>query len=167
MHTGMTRGYRREVIQSHEFREKEKEFHLEVLLRLRLLGAEIGEIPATLEWKDHRLSTPGRQRKSSANLGKLVMSHLNFAVFANPIRSFWAFSIICMVAAMGMIAWAFVRLMTGQVSIFAALLGLFLGIFGAPLLLFRDHHESEHDDPAGAVEQEPSRPQLTPALRAP
>ncbi|MCH8332083.1 MAG: glycosyltransferase family 2 protein, partial [Bacteroidetes bacterium] len=85
MNTGMTRGYRSDVIQGMHFEEKGKEFHLEVILKLFFLGARIGEVPAILEWKDHKLAEPGKKkRKSSSKNGKLVLSHLNFAVFANP-----------------------------------------------------------------------------------
>ena len=57
MNTGMTRGYRRGIIENIQFDEKGKEFHLESLLKLKILGYKFGEIPATLEWKDKKLSS--------------------------------------------------------------------------------------------------------------
>jgi glycosyltransferase involved in cell wall biosynthesis len=135
MNTGMTRGYRREVIQPLRTEEKGKEFHLEVLLKLVNLGCYIVEIPATLEWKDHKLAQEGSQkRKSSSNITQLIFSHLNFAVFANPIRYFWAFSLACILAGGVALLWAFERLLTGQPSIYLALMSLLLGLFG--LLFF-------------------------------
>ena len=50
----MTRAYRKNVIQPLVTFENGKEFHLEVLLKLNILGFRIGEIPAVLEWKDNK-----------------------------------------------------------------------------------------------------------------
>ena len=62
MNTGMTRGYRRGIIENIQFDEKGKEFHLESLLKLKILGYKFGEIPATLEWKDKKLSSNTNKR---------------------------------------------------------------------------------------------------------
>jgi glycosyltransferase involved in cell wall biosynthesis len=135
MNTGMTRGYRRDVIKGIKTDEKGKEFHLEVLLKLFVLGARIGEIPAVLEWKDHKLTKDdGQKRRSSSKTPKLILSHLNFAVFANPIRYFWALSLLCIIGSLSFIADALYRMIIGKVAIYMALVGLFLGIFG--LLFF-------------------------------
>jgi|SRR3989304_1497794 len=135
MNTGMTRGYKREIIQSLRIDEKGKEFHLEVLLKLFMLGYRIGEIPAVLEWKDHKLfKTGSKKRKSSSNVPQLILSHLNFAVFANPIRYFWGFSAGCLLLSIAFVIDATYRLYTGEVAIFVALVGMFLGIFS--LLFF-------------------------------
>jgi hypothetical protein len=137
MNTGMTRAYRREVIQGLQIDEKGKEFHLEVLLKLVVLGHKIGEIPAVLEWKDDKLSKDDRKkRKSSSNIRKLIFSHLNFAVFANPIRYFWVLSAICLLFSFVFIGNAFYRLLTGEVAIFVAVVGLFLGMFALLFLGF-------------------------------
>ena len=45
MNTGMTRGYKKEVIKNMKFDEKGKEFHLEALLKLFSIGAHIVEVP--------------------------------------------------------------------------------------------------------------------------
>lgn len=131
MNTGMTRGYKREVIQSFNTDEKGKEFHLEVLLKVTSMGFRVGEIPAILEWKEHKLAAPGSvKRKSSSKTKKLIFTHLNFAVFANPIRYFWAFSILCFILAFGLGLVSIYLLMTGSVAIYVALLSVLLGLFG-------------------------------------
>jgi len=135
MNTGMTRGYRREIIQRLKTDEKGKEFHLEVLLKLVTLGRRIGEVPAILEWKDNKLvKDKNVKRKSSSKVGKLILSHLNFAFFANPIRYFWSFSLLCVLGSLCFIGDAVYRLVRGEVAVFMALVGLFLGIFA--LLFF-------------------------------
>jgi glycosyltransferase involved in cell wall biosynthesis len=129
MYTGMTRAYRREVIQSVGTREKGKEFHLEVLLKLTALGYRGMEIPAILEWRDHKLrDDPNARRKSSSRIAKLVRSHLRFAVFANPLRYFWALAAGGGLTGIVCILIGIVRLAVGKVAIFFILLGLLLMI---------------------------------------
>ena len=54
MNTGMTRAYRRPLIQSLPLSEDGKEFHLEVILKATAFGARVREIPAILSWKDYK-----------------------------------------------------------------------------------------------------------------
>jgi len=126
MNTGMTRGYRKGAIKGLPVFERGKEFHLEVLLKLMALGYRIGEVPATLEWKAERLvkRKGGPSRKSSSNIPRLVVSHLNFVVFANPIRYFWALALVCALVGLSFIADAFYRLFAGDVAIYAAIIGI-------------------------------------------
>lgn len=127
MFTGMTRAYRRGVIQGIRTREKEKEFHLEVLLKLTALGFRGGEIPAVIEWQDHKLSqNRSVKRKSSSKVNKLVRSHLRFAVFANPLRYFWALALAGSLSGVACMLMGLVRLVLGEVAIFYILLGLLL-----------------------------------------
>lgn len=130
MNTGMTRGYRRQIIQNLRTFEKGKEFHLEVLLKLVTLGARIGEIPATIEWKDHKLSKSRVKRTSSSNIPKLIGSHLNFAVFANPIRYFWLVSVLTFLMSASVFLYGAYRYLNGFVSIYMLLVALLLAISG-------------------------------------
>lgn len=124
MNTGMTRGYRKDIIQNLPILEEGKEFHLEVLLKLITLGYKITEIPTILEWKDSKFIKKGNMtRKSSSKISKLIVSHLNFAVFANPIRYFWAMALVCGLIGFGFICNAFYRLMAGKVAIYIASVG--------------------------------------------
>ena len=134
MNTGMTRGYRRGIIENIQFDEKGKEFHLESLLKLKILGYKFGEIPATLEWKDKKLSSnTNKKRKSSSKVPKLILSHLRFAAFANPIRYFWSFSFFsCMLIDFLVIS--VIRFFNDQVAIYLVLVGIIFAVFS--ILLF-------------------------------
>jgi len=117
--------------------EKGKEFHLEMIFKLMILGYNFGEVPAVLEWKDNKLLKLGsKKRKSSSRIPKLILSHLNFAVFSNPIRYFWTFSLLCFLGGAGFLALSLYRLFAGQVAIYLALTGLFLGSFALLFLGF-------------------------------
>lgn len=146
MNTGMTRGYRRDVIQGLQTDEKEKEFHLEVLFKLLMLGCQFAEIPAVLEWKDSQLIQEGAsQRKSSSKTVKLIFSHLHFAAFANPIRYFWAFSLCCTMIGSLFVGYAAYRFVVGSVAIYAALFGLSMIIvallfFGFGIVSSQNNH---------------------------
>lgn len=135
MNTGMTRGYRREVIQDLNTFEKGKEFHLEVLLKLYTLGTDIGEIPATLEWKDRQLTKDSKsRRKSSSKIPELIATHLNFLFFARPIRYFWFISFVLALGSLASLLYAIYLFKSGGVSAFMAIISLLFAIFG--LLFF-------------------------------
>ncbi|WP_162906637.1 glycosyltransferase family 2 protein [Algihabitans albus] len=87
MYTGMTRAYRRERFLELVIDEPEKEFHLEVARKAQAFDFKISEIPAVLEWKDHRFAKPeSGKRKSSSKIPKLMRTHLVFAIAASPFR---------------------------------------------------------------------------------
>ncbi len=79
MATGMTRGYRREVIDSLDLEEDGKEIHLEILSKVCALGFRMTEIPAMLEWKKDK------KRKGGFRAKKLIFSHLLFGFSESPI----------------------------------------------------------------------------------
>ena len=58
--SGMTRGYRREAIQSIHLEEKDKEVHLEIISKAEALGFSISEIPATIQWSKKRSTEVGK-----------------------------------------------------------------------------------------------------------
>jgi len=136
MNTGMTRGYWRQVIQGINAEEKGKEFHLEILLKIYTLGYRIGEIPATLEWKNYKDRLAGKKTKgkSGSHISQLMKTHLKFIFFARPIRYFWAISFFLSGLSFLFFVYAVYRLLTGEVSIFMALMFLLLAIFS--LLFF-------------------------------
>ena len=65
MSTGMTRAYRKEVIKPLFVTENGKEFHLEVLLKLRTMKFRIGEIPAIITWKNIKSTESSKKRTYS------------------------------------------------------------------------------------------------------
>ena len=71
MNTGMTRGYRADVIKGLPLFESGKEFHLEVILKARSTNLYIIEIPAVLEWKHYKRGHRTVKRESSSRLKKL------------------------------------------------------------------------------------------------
>jgi glycosyltransferase involved in cell wall biosynthesis len=134
MNTGMTRAYRREVIRALPLTEEGKEFHLEVILKAKTLGYRIREIPAVLEWKDYKINNQLVRRKSSSKVGKLVVSHSLFSIFANPVRYVWAMSIFSLLAGLLVFAWAVLKFLRHEVSAFLALTSFSLIMIG--ILLF-------------------------------
>ncbi|BEQ16225.1 glycosyltransferase family 2 protein [Desulfoferula mesophila] len=137
MNTGMTRAYRREVIQPLVTNENGKEFHLEVLLKLSALGFRISEIPATITWAPSPAKAPGRTRhKSSTKIMKTINTHLRFVAIANPIRNFAWMALCCFLASIFFLGWAVINLIIGDVAIYLGLVALFLMLFALVLMGF-------------------------------
>ena len=134
MNTGMTRGYRRELIQTLPLSEDGKEFHLEVILKAAAFGARIREIPAVLEWKDYKHQGQRIKRKSSSRIKRLILSHSLFSLFANPVRYVWALSFIALVIGFAALVLAITYLVIGLVAAYMALLSVSMVILG--ILLF-------------------------------
>ena len=134
MNTGMTRAYRRDVIQSLPLHEDRKEFHLEVILKAAGLGYRIREIPCVLEWKEYKHKGQRVERKSSSKVKKLIVSHTSFSLFASPVRYVWGMSLASLGIGFGFMLWAVYLLLSQRVSAFSALLGLSMVILG--ILLF-------------------------------
>ena len=134
MNTGMTRAYRRDVIQSLPLTERGKEFHLEVILKATAFGYRIREIPAVLEWKQHKRRGQVVKRKSSSKVNRLIVSHSLFSIFANPVRYVWLMSFAFFAIGAFFVAVAFVLFYLRQVSAYTMLFGLSLSIVG--LLFF-------------------------------
>lgn len=126
MNTGMTRAYRRRVIQPLVVHADGKEFHLEVLLKLITIGFRFREIPATLTWD--RFETKGK-RRSSTNIRKTIASHLQFLTIARPVRYFVAFAVVT-----GLLCVAF---MAAAVYMFVTKIApaIYLALTGMSLLL--------------------------------
>ncbi|HYN08795.1 MAG TPA: glycosyltransferase family 2 protein [Vicinamibacterales bacterium] len=131
MNTGMTRAYRRDVIQSLPLTEAGKEFHLEVILKATSFGHKIREIPATLEWKQHKRQGQVVQRKSSSKVNRLIVSHSLFSIFANPVRYVWMMSFAFFAMGLFYITVAVVLYYLQRISAFTMLFGLSLFIVGA------------------------------------
>jgi dolichol-phosphate mannosyltransferase len=135
MNTGMTRAYRRDVIQSLPLFENDKELHLEVLLKAMAFGYRIREIPATLEWKEYKLPDQPVQRKSSSRVNRLIVSHSLFSILANPVRYVWALSLVSFAFAVVSFIGAVVLFYLRLVSAYTALLSLSLFIVAVVLFI--------------------------------
>ena len=130
MYTGMTRAYRRQRFLELVVDESEKEFHLEVARKAMALGFSIAEIPAVLEWREHRFAKPkSGKRRSSSSIPKLMRTHFLFAIAASPFRYILPFGLFVGLLALGFLAAAVINLLSGVPSIYLAL-------FSAVLMLF-------------------------------
>jgi dolichol-phosphate mannosyltransferase len=135
MNTGMTRAYRRKVIQSLPLSEDGKEFHLEVILKATALGYRIREIPSILEWKAYKHLGKRVKRKSSSKVNRLVVSHSLFSIFANPVRYVWAMSLASFVLGFLWFVGAVIFAYLGLVSAYTALMGMSLLIMAVGLFV--------------------------------
>lgn len=136
MNTGMTRAYRRQVIQPLVTIENGKEFHLEVLLKLLSLGFKVREIPATITWLDEKLSEHKKKRKSSTNIQRTINSHLRFIAIAQPVQYFAKLAVASFVLGSLMIGAAVVQLLLRSPSAFFAVIGLVMWLMCLQFLGF-------------------------------
>ncbi len=134
MNTGMTRAYRREVVQSLPLFEDEKEFHLEVILKATSFGFRIVEIPALLEWKDYKHGEARVVRKSSSRVNRLIVTHSLFSLFANPVHYVLPASLAVLALGTVSVGGAIVAWLVGAVSAFLAILGV--GLLTLGIILF-------------------------------
>jgi glycosyltransferase involved in cell wall biosynthesis len=131
MNTGMTRGYRREKFLALPLDEDEKEIHLEIVNKALSFGYRMYEIPAVLEWKDKKLSKkPGKKRKSSSNVQKLVRTHLLFSLGVAPFRYLYPVATLLLIASAVFIVWGVINLFLPGPSIYLILTGMSLALFG-------------------------------------
>lgn len=138
MHTGMTRAYRREVIQPLVCTSKDKEFHLEVLLKLLTIGFHPMEIPATIDWGRRNALRGGRAPSGmmTRRMFQMITHHLVFLAMAQPMRNF---SIIAMGSALtgALFGVASVwHLLTGRIAVFYALTAMVLFLFAVLFMGF-------------------------------
>jgi len=89
MVSGMTRAYKREVIEDLDLESDDKEIHLEILSKAFALGYKAVEIPATLRWE------PSRKRKSSFKATKFISTHLLFSINETPFLFIGTIALIC------------------------------------------------------------------------
>jgi glycosyltransferase involved in cell wall biosynthesis len=135
MNTGMTRGYKRKKFLAMPLNEDEKEMHLEIINKAIAFGYRIYEIPAILEWKDHKFTDPkGKKRKSSSNINKLIRTHVLFSLLAAPFRYLYFVSAMLGLVSVGFLMWAIINLFTPTPSIYVFLSSLLFGLFA--LLIF-------------------------------
>lgn len=134
MNTGMTRAYRRDVIQSFPLLEDGKEFHLEVILKAIAFGCRIREIPAILEWKDYKHQGKRVARKSSSKIPKLIVSHSLFSVFANPVRYVWSISGTFLFLSLALFVVAVWSYLSKTTAVYSAMLSVLF--FSLSIVLF-------------------------------
>ena len=95
MLSGMTRGYRREAIQTLHLESNHKEIHIEILAKAKALGMRIVEIPATIRWQ---ISGPGRRRGNFAGMARFILPHLADSYsFGAPRILMWGTTILVVI----------------------------------------------------------------------
>ena len=84
--TCIVRAYKTDFIQKLDLHSNNKDIHLEILSKAKILGAKILEIPADLKWRESKLSVLNEQsqRRSSLKLRKTTRSHFFYALMSNP-----------------------------------------------------------------------------------
>lgn len=130
MNTGMTRGYRREKFLALPLDEDEKEMHLEIVNKALAFGYRIYEVPAILEWKDHKFTKqPGTKRKSSSNVNKLIRTHVLFSLLAAPFRYLYVVSGVLFLIAIAFFVGSVINLFSTTPSAYLFLSALLTGLF--------------------------------------
>src|SRR5262249_11328853 len=130
MHTGMTRGYRREKFLALPLDEDEKEMHLEIVSKAIALGYRIYEIPAVLEWRSDAFSgRPGPKRKSSSISNRLIRTHVLFSLLAAPFRYIYVVAALLAGLALVFFVWSIVNLLTHRVAVYLFLSAILIGLF--------------------------------------
>ena len=130
MNTGMTRGYRRDKFLQLPLDEDEKEIHLEIINKATAFGYRIYEIPAILEWKDHKLSTtPHMKRRSSSNINRLIRTHALFSLLAAPFRYIYVMAGLLALLAVMFFVWSVFNLVMHRVSAYVFLSAVLMGLF--------------------------------------
>ncbi|MDA7645505.1 glycosyltransferase family 2 protein, partial [bacterium] len=79
-YTGMTRAYKRKMIQAVDLESNGKELHLEIISKLAALDYQIGELPAILQWPEGR-----KTRKGTFAPWRIIVSHLGFGFGEAPL----------------------------------------------------------------------------------
>lgn len=82
MLSGMTRAYRRAVVEALFLESDGKEIHLEIISQAEALGFRIGEVPAVLSWEAPKPGVPAR--KSSFSAPRYIYSHMMFTFGQAP-----------------------------------------------------------------------------------
>ncbi len=139
MFTGMTRGYRAAAIKRLPISERGKEFHLDVVAKAIAFGLKIGEVPATITWRDDKFAKAGApKRKSSSKIPNIIRSHLLFGVGGKPYRYLFFGAAVTFLLALFFLGWGALNFLNGRVSVYlltlafsSFILSVLLGGIGA------------------------------------
>ncbi len=112
MLSGMTRGYRRRVLDSLELESDHKEIHPEIISKALALGFKAGEIPATLTWGEARRGKLGA--RSTFKLTRVIMTHLAFSFSEAPILLMGSLALFFILASTLAVLYLFYLDITGR-----------------------------------------------------
>ena len=103
--SGMTRGYRREAIQSMHLEEKDKEIHLEIISKAEALGFLISEIPATIQWSKKRV----KRGEKKLSMLRYVISHLMNSLNQGSLKIFFVLSLVLFSIGVGFVTFGVIN----------------------------------------------------------
>jgi glycosyltransferase involved in cell wall biosynthesis len=98
MVSGMTRGYKGNMIRKLNLTEDDKEIHLEIVSKASILGYKFAEVPGILKWDFPKKGTAKRTSKFKAL--KLIKSHLLFGIHEAPIILFGSLGLMTLVSGL-------------------------------------------------------------------
>jgi glycosyltransferase involved in cell wall biosynthesis len=81
--TCIVRAFKKEFIEKLDLHSNDKDIHLEILYKAKILNAKIREVPADLKWRKEKLISPSK-RRSTLKLKKTGKSHMFFGLMNNP-----------------------------------------------------------------------------------
>lgn len=137
MLSGMTRAYRREVIDALYLESDGKEIHLEIISQAEALGFRIGEVPAVLRWEPPKPGAPAR--KSSFNAPRYIYSHMMFTFSQVPFLLMGTAGLISIFLGLGLmvfLAWQSIALEIRAGGRPLLIVALLLVVSGVQFLLF-------------------------------
>jgi hypothetical protein len=94
----------------------DKEIHLEILAKAKILRAKIMEIPADLQWREEKrlksISRGQSVRRSTLKTRKTSSSHLFFALLNKPGMIFWIPGFLLLLISTGILITIFVSILS-------------------------------------------------------
>ena len=106
MLSGMTRGYKADVIQSIFLEENRKEIHLEIISKAQSLGYQISEIPGKISWTEKRKSM-GFQKH--LGIVKHILPHILNSLAEAAFKIIMVASSLCFFFGLGLVLFGFLN----------------------------------------------------------
>ncbi len=84
--TCIVRAYKKNFIDKLDLHSDDKDLHLEILYKAKILGAKILEVPADLKWRDEKIKNLNKtkKRRSTLKFRRTSNSHFFFAMLNKP-----------------------------------------------------------------------------------
>ena len=84
--TCIVRAYKKDFIDKLDLHSVDKDLHLEILYKAKILGAKILEVPADLKWRDEKIKNLNKtkKRRSTLKFRRTSNSHFFFAMLNKP-----------------------------------------------------------------------------------
>ena len=103
--TGMVRLYDSKLLKSLDLKAMDTEINEEIIYKAQMMGAQIVEIPAHLDWSSHKVG--GKGRKSSLKIFKKIVSCLFSGFIFRPFMFFILPGLVLILLSLYPLGWAF------------------------------------------------------------